>query len=338
MFFKYRSFVSNLVVLWSFILIYRTNSYYIKFLSPQAQMILLFFASLYTIGAFIYYYFNKPLEPSHAYIAINAIKNWSSKALVYLSLFPYHKDCAAPIITKKEKNAILFLLVKAFYLPVMVNFFTGNTNNVARQLESILKQSSIWEPQTLYMLVFPMLINGILIIDTILFTAGYAIEAKRCNNIVKSVEPTVFGWMVALICYPPFNGLLTNYISWYTVDGPSFKNVWVSVIAGAAMVLFYSIYLWASFSLGWKCSNLTSRGIVTNGVYAYVRHPAYIAKNLAWWIGMLPALSLPAILSMSIWTFVYFLRAITEERHLLQDPDYREYCQKVRYRFIPHIY
>lgn len=335
---KYRYFASNLMVLWFLIVLYRTNPYYIKFLSMQAQLILLALALIYTIGGSLYYYRSKNSEPTHAYVAMSAIKKWISQIHFYLSKFPYNKNYPLPTITSQEKNAILFLLVKAFYLPVMINFFTGNTNNVVNQLGSYLNQTALLAPHVLYTLLFPMLINMILIIDTILFTTGYAVESKRCHNVVNSVEPTVFGWAVALVCYPPFNGLLTNYISWYTVESPVFNNVWLSTIAGAAMVLCYSVYLWASFSLGWKCSNLTSRGIVMNGVYAYVRHPAYIAKNIAWWIGMLPAFSIPAILSMAAWSFIYFLRAITEERHLLHDPDYQEYCKKVRYRFIPHIY
>jgi len=41
---------------------------------------------------------------------------------------------------------------------------------------------------------------------------------------------------------------------------------------------------------------------------------------------------------MLAWSAVYFVRAWTEERHLLADPEYQAYVQKVRYRFIPGIY
>ena len=36
-------------------------------------------------------------------------------------------------------------------------------------------------------------------------------------------------------------------------------------------------------------------------------------------------------------TGLYYLRAITEERHLSIDPEYREYCKRAPYRFIPGI-
>jgi protein-S-isoprenylcysteine O-methyltransferase Ste14 len=104
--------------------------------------------------------------------------------------------------------------------------------------------------------------------------------------------------------------------------------------------------LWATFSLGTKCSNLTNRGIVSTGAYGIVRHPAYISKNLSWFLMAIPIIGLSittwsinwiALISIIGWMIIYFLRAITEERHLMQDSDYREYCKKVKYRFIPGL-
>jgi protein-S-isoprenylcysteine O-methyltransferase Ste14 len=48
--------------------------------------------------------------------------------------------------------------------------------------------------------------------------------------------------------------------------------------------------------------------------------------------------SLPAILSMDVWSLIYHVRSITEERHLGRDPTYQEYMKKVKYRYIPKIY
>ena len=110
-----------------------------------------------------------------------------------------------------------------------------------------------------------------------------------------------------------------------------------------------AIYSWASIALGFKASNLTNRGIVSRGPYSLVRHPAYAAKNLAWWIGAMPALmvwfasgdaraALYSVLAMCGWTAIYALRALTEERHLLlADNGYAEYMRRVRWRFIPGV-
>ena len=54
------------------------------------------------------------------------------------------------------------------------------------------------------------------------------------------------------------------------------------------MLLCIGIYVWASLALGWRASNLTNRGIVTTGPYRWLRHPAYAAKNVSWWIGATP--------------------------------------------------
>jgi len=35
---------------------------------------------------------------------------------------------------------------------------------------------------------------------------------------------------------------------------------------------------------------------------------------------------------------IYTVRALTEERHLMKDPEYRAYCKKVKYRFIPGVF
>ena len=44
------------------------------------------------------------------------------------------------------------------------------------------------------------------------------------------------------------------------------------------------------------------------------------------------------LLYLAGWNMIYFLRAMTEERHLRADPDYRAYCEHVPYRFIPGIW
>ena len=56
------------------------------------------------------------------------------------------------------------------------------------------------------------------------------------------------------------------------------------------LLLAMTVFAWSSVALGFKASNLTNRGIVSRGPYAFVRHPAYAAKNLAWWIGAVPGL------------------------------------------------
>lgn len=123
---------------------------------------------------------------------------------------------------------------------------------------------------------------------------------------------------------------------------------WAHVGLNLMIVVLFALYASASVSLGFKCSNLTSRGTVDSGLYRVVRHPAYAIKNLAWWLAGVPVFyelfgksvtaGLWGVFCLSGWTFLYYMRSITEERHLLAfDPAYKEYCRRVPYRFIPGV-
>ena len=189
----------------------------------------------------------------------------------------------------------------------------------------------------------------ILFVDTLLFTIGYIVEVPALNNRIRTVDPTFFGWAICLACYPPFNDFTSRFLEWQSSDFPHFENTAVHFVANIALLTALSIYSWASVALGFKASNLTNRGIISHGPYAFVRHPAYAAKNLAWWIGALPNLYLVfasgnvrnaayALLALCGWTTIYALRAITEERHLLlSNNGYAEYMSRVKWRFIPGV-
>jgi protein-S-isoprenylcysteine O-methyltransferase Ste14 len=189
----------------------------------------------------------------------------------------------------------------------------------------------------------------ILFVDTLLFTLGYIIEVPALGNRIRSVDPTFFGWFICLACYPPFNDFTGRFLEWQSNDFPHFENSAIHYIANGCLLISLGIYSWASVALGFKASNLTNRGIVSHGPYSCVRHPAYIAKNLAWWIGALPTLHMAfssgdakvagySLLALCGWTTIYALRAITEERHLLLlDNGYAQYMQRVKWRFIPRV-
>ena len=101
---------------------------------------------------------------------------------------------------------------------------------------------------------------------------------------------------------------------------------------GAALVVLTGIYAAATAAFGLRFSNLTNRGVLTHGVYAWSRHPAYLAKNALWWLSTLPMLTTGTVadaaratLLMGAVSGIYWWRARTEERHLLLDADYRAY-------------
>jgi protein-S-isoprenylcysteine O-methyltransferase Ste14 len=254
-------------------------------------------------------------------------------------------------LSTPAKQAGLALLLKFYFAPLMINWclnHAGDMSNSIVQSFDSLRQGVTGRQLfdgSLYWTCFQL----ILFVDTLLFTVGYIVEVPELRNRIRSVDPTFFGWFVCLACYPPFNEFTGRFLQWQSSDFPQFQNDWVHFAANISLLVSLAIFSWASIALGFKASNLTNRGIVAHGPYAVVRHPAYAAKNLAWWIGALPNLyvifaggdlrhAAYALLALCGWTAIYVLRAITEERHLLLGRNgYAEYMQRVRWRFIPGV-
>jgi hypothetical protein len=89
----------------------------------------------------------------------------------------------------------------------------------------------------------------------------------------------------------------------------------------------------ATVAFGIRFSNLTHRGILTNGPYRWTKHPAYVSKNLSWWLLSIPFIPMDGwdnlvkhSLALLCINFMYFMRAKTEEWHLSRDPTYVQYA------------
>jgi len=80
------------------------------------------------------------------------------------------------------------------------------------------------------------------------------------------------------------------------------------------------------------------RKIKTTWLYSIVRHPMY-GTDILLRIGFVISHFNIFTVSMCVLTVViYVYRAILEERFLSEQPEYREYMKKVRYRFIPYVF
>jgi protein-S-isoprenylcysteine O-methyltransferase Ste14 len=177
------------------------------------------------------------------------------------------------------------------------------------------------------------------LVDVQIAMVGYLLTMKPLDAQIRSANPYLGGWVAALICYPPFilmggGGVLdyrANGAEWtFWLQGmPVLEWIWVVLL-----VLLTGIYAWATVAFGLRFSNLTYRGALTNGPYAFTRHPAYLSKNTFWWLSTLPWLTtthsmVDAIRNtviLGLVSAVYYWRAKTEEAHLLaEDAKYREY-------------
>jgi protein-S-isoprenylcysteine O-methyltransferase Ste14 len=221
-------------------------------------------------------------------------------------------------------------LVKAFYIPLFVVF----THN---QIGGILKYDLAGAASD-NLRLYDFLHEGVYALDVLYATVGYLMASRLLDTHLRSAEPTMLGWMVTLECYQPFWGRLSSSV-YLHYDGIGFEqwlagNLSLRWAWAAVILLLEIIYLLATFAFGVRFSNLTHRGILTNGPYRYSKHPAYVAKNLSWWLTTLPFIpnhgwvsALKSSLALGGVSAIYFLRARTEERHLSRDPTYVAYAQ-----------
>lgn len=262
-----------------------------------------------------------------------------------------------PHLSDIDKKITRGLLVKLFFTPLMTVFFVdqfphlvGNIGYIFDGLPKALSSGSFTH-RSLNNDFFNISISFIFSIDVALAWVGYVISSRWVDNQTSSAEPTMLGWVVCLACYPPFQFVLGLY---YGAPGERdsinlYDNQTLVTIFMTMMLASYFVYMSATLWFGTRFSNLTNRGIIRRGPFAYIRHPAYASKNFAWWCIMFPAviynathsgveLAIIQIIGLVLLTYVYYCRAITEERHLSADPCYREYCEQVKYRFIPKVF
>jgi protein-S-isoprenylcysteine O-methyltransferase Ste14 len=253
-------------------------------------------------------------------------------------------------------NLFRGLMVKFFFVPLMLMWTLNlwndweNTSRSFLILSGSVNGSDTGQALKSYFAFHHMYYTFLIMLDLSCALAGYCISMRLIDSHITTAEPTLFGWAMALACYPPFNNQITglylpydtpNVVVWQTQLK---DNPYLLVSASVVMLALMTIYTWGTLAFGLRFSNLTNRGLVCCGPYRYIRHPAYICKNLAWWIEYMPFTSpnlLDAVLRtvhMLIVNLIYWLRAYTEERHLMREPHYREYCKKVPWRFIPGIY
>lgn len=242
---------------------------------------------------------------------------------------------------RRVKKIWLLYLVNFFFLTLMARFVVSEFQGFEKELFKITSDAFsgyTWYAQfkTWFLVIFHLIFT----VDVSIAVIGYSFASRWLGNRTRSVDATMSGWVVALLCYPPLNSAFTNqFIGYHGMDTYQLiTNEYALAVILSFVILFYFIYVWATIALGFKFSNLTNRGVVDIGPYKYVRHPAYISKNFSWWLDSTFVLTnIWASVALAMWNVIYILRAMTEERHLKMDKEYLEYTKKVKYRFIPKV-
>jgi isoprenylcysteine carboxyl methyltransferase (ICMT) family protein YpbQ len=225
---------------------------------------------------------------------------------------------------------LLGWLVKGFFAPLMVGYVVHDikwilTFDFSRDLTGLANYYSF-----AYKLTF--------LVNLIFAATGYLCTFRLFDTHIRSTEPTMTGWVVCILCYQPFWALFLGqffryeegyYWGNWLASHPLLWSCWAVLI-----VCTLVIYGWTSFTFGIRFSNLTNRGILTNGPYRWMKHPSYVSKNIMWWLIAVPFVSngpsttilRNCVLLLCI-NAIYYLRAKTEERHLSRDPVYVAYSE-----------
>jgi protein-S-isoprenylcysteine O-methyltransferase Ste14 len=221
--------------------------------------------------------------------------------------------------------------VKGFFLAFMISIVPGGFRDIVNMDFALVASNPV--------LLANGLITAMFLVDVQFATVGYMLTMKPLDAHIRSANPYLAGWVAALMCYPPFilmnnGGPLDYHIGtsdWaYWFQGQTLL-LW---IWGGILVALTAIYAWATVAFGLRFSNLTHRGILTHGPYAFTKHPAYLSKNSYWWLATMPFLVTTGSTTdmirntaiLALVSGIYYWRAKTEEKHLLSDPAYAEYA------------
>lgn len=220
--------------------------------------------------------------------------------------------------------------VKGFFLAFMLSIVPPNFREFVGADLALVQRDPLALIRWLIALMF--------VLDVAFATVGYMLTMKPLDAHIRSATPYASGWAAALICYPPFimmgDGGPLNYH-----PGTAEWSFWLAgqpllfYTIGILLVFLTAVYAWATIAFGLRFSNLTDRGILTHGPYAFTKHPAYLSKNAFWWLSTLPFLTTTGnwhdavrnTVILAMVSGVYYWRAKTEEMHLAANPDYAPY-------------
>ena len=266
-------------------------------------------------ASYIYFADRRLIEPEDDYAKIGAMLN---------KRIPLDKIVL--------QNFLLKTAVKIVFVPFMYSGFLGN-------LTILLNTAWHFNSDTVSLLLFNFGIS----IDMLIGIFGYLFSSALFNNQIIDTDSNLLGWIFALLCYPPLVWIMRQ------VNDQQDNLIWIDLLPHGSVIfwlmfviinLTWVIYWLATFEFGMTFSNLSYRRLIHKGVYRYSKHPAYISKNIYWWLYTLPFMGV-AFVSLEWWknilglTFVsliYYGRAKSEEHHLMKFAEYRAYAHEIEKR------
>lgn len=297
---------------------------------------------LYLLLGFPYflltYHFRASLREDYYDPAIRLIHIF--KQIVLRTLRGDSRASVFRVLRKKyNRKVLLTLLMRAYFIPVMVSQVYGN-------MALAIDMGNKFSTDHRFMEMILWLSALIWLTDTINASVAYCFESRWLENRTRSIDMTVGGWVVCLFCYSPLNQI-TSYLFPFAptvVDDNPGSLVYASIglfyIVKILQVSLLALHVYIDLSLGPSVANITFKKLQTRGAYGLVRHPGTITKLTFWLVisGFYKGFwNTKMILGQMAWSVIYILRALTEERHLKKHEEYQDYMKKVRYRFIPGL-
>lgn len=177
------------------------------------------------------------------------------------------------------------------------------------------------------LLVAAAAINAQAILLVVSETLGIALILARRPSKLVSTRPVDWALSLAAVILP----LLVAPAAGGT---PVLANV-----ATALMLVGLSVQIAAKLSL-WRSFGVVpaNHGVKTGGLYRIVRHPIYAGYAITH-IGFILGFPLLHNIVLYLVTFALQLaRLLREEAILRQDPAYRSYAARVRFRLVPGVF
>ena len=343
------------------------------FVNDLSSLYLILFLCYIFLAPVIYFIFRpKSLYRSHSIDVCNYIYRTTTKLFSKdTAINKNYQDVFSFFIpTYYEKQALMLTFIKMYFGCIMTGLLYKSIPDIINNLQMFYKTflcfiENFTTPKVFVNFIsdnsidlYVAAVSSFLILDLLVFSFGYITETAFLNNKIRTVDTNLLGVFFCLISYSPFVSITNAFVGSSCVKTvftlPDYVPSAIVWAIHLLLLLFVILYALSAVALGTKASNLTNRGIVTKFPFNIVRHPAYSTKNLAWVIFSLTfilvdfsspdfdlknyvILVISVILSRIAYLIIYYFRAVTEERHLMQDPEYQEYAKKVRWRFIPYI-
>ena len=238
-----------------------------------------------------------------------------------------------------NRKVLLNLIMRAYFIPLMIMQvltylpFTLKLHNAVFHTHDFIT-TLIW------------LVAMLWLFDTVNAGLAYLLESRWLENRSRSIDMTILGWAVCLFSYEPLTNITGAFLPFAPLLATGDVNALIvpsnNFLIGLKIteIILLSVHIYIDVGLGPSVANITLKKLQTRGPYALVRHPGTTTKLLFWFtlsFGYSEFWTAKFIFGYLAWAALYITRALTEERHLRQYAEYREYQQKVRYRFIPGV-